>query len=497
MQQPESVAIFWDFGNCPVPSNVSGREVVRNLMSLAHSFGSVKQFKAYWDMSQSNSPLAFPTLRSQLQSSGVSLTDCPPNSGNDAAGRMLLVDMIAYAIDNSPPATIILITSEQDCSYAVSILRLRKYRVVVIAPPGTMVAQASVHLDWNSEVLHAPGEELNQPKPPKPGSRQRADSIPSTPSTSRTQYVTDADNVVDIYGAYDKYQRGLTSYSTRINGIGVPFTSQQYSKPLSGRQTPVLNPPEQGKSSTFQSNPASPPIAYKTSEPVFVTEGNGLFESSTPTPNLPKGFPYSEPEPRAGPIQPSFSITESSSSSSSIFQPAPIQPTDAASKAYEPVKTPPPAIQPVPRSAPNPSEPAMKPAPPVTPLVPPAKPVLGTSALASSSASKEVHGPNPQATYLKANQASSNNIKSLPAYFVVLAQKLQARREAIGQPRIPRTDIGSELAKSKSVYAQAGVSKFATFISMAQSAGVVDVGGSGDDQWVSLRPEWHGAASLS
>lgn len=59
-------------------------------MSLAHSFGSVKQFKAYWDMSQSNSPLAFPTLRSQLQSSGVSLTDCPPNSGNDAAGRMLL-----------------------------------------------------------------------------------------------------------------------------------------------------------------------------------------------------------------------------------------------------------------------------------------------------------------------------------------------------------------------------------------------------------------------
>jgi NYN domain len=75
--------------------------------------------------------------------------------------------MIAYAIDNPPPATIILITNQQDYSYAVSILRLRRFRVVVITPPGTMVAQASVQLDWNSEVLYTPLEKLDSTNPSK------------------------------------------------------------------------------------------------------------------------------------------------------------------------------------------------------------------------------------------------------------------------------------------------------------------------------------------
>ena len=70
-----------------MPLNVSGHEVVRNIISVAHSFGSVKQFKAYLNMSIS---LTFPTLRSQLQTSGVSLTDCPSNRENDAADNMLL-----------------------------------------------------------------------------------------------------------------------------------------------------------------------------------------------------------------------------------------------------------------------------------------------------------------------------------------------------------------------------------------------------------------------
>jgi hypothetical protein len=78
---------------------------------------------------------------------------------------------------------------------------------------------------------------------------------------------------------------------------------------------------------------------------------------------------------------------------------------------------------------------------------------------------------------------------------VILAQKLQARCEALGQPYIPRTDIGSELAKNKSLYAQAGVASFAAFINVAQTAGVVDVGGLGNNQWVSLRPGWLGAAT--
>jgi len=73
-----------------VPSDVSGREIVGHIMSIAHSFGSVKQFKAYLTMSQPNSSLAHPNLRLQLQASGVSLMDCPQNRGNDIADKMLL-----------------------------------------------------------------------------------------------------------------------------------------------------------------------------------------------------------------------------------------------------------------------------------------------------------------------------------------------------------------------------------------------------------------------
>jgi hypothetical protein len=410
--------------------------------------------------------------------------------------------MIAYAIDNPPPATIVLITAVQGYSYAVSILRLRRYRVVVIAPPGTTMTQASVQLDWNSEVLHAPLEELNPTNRSKPASCQRADSTPYSPSTSRTQYMADADDMVDndMYGTYDKHRRGSTSYSTPVNGIGDPFkfSSQRYSEPPLGRQTPAAYPPTQAKTSppaTFQSAksiPPSPPIAYKTPEPVFVTEGHGLFESSTRTPNLPKRFPYSEPESRTGSKQPSFpNISPTESSSSSIFQPPSISPS-AASKAYEPAKTPPP-IPPVPKSASDTSMPTVASAPPVTPQVPLSKPVLGTSAPASSSVPKGTLGPTSQTTE-QTNQGSSNNTQPQPTYFVKLAERLQARRQALGQPYIPRTDIGSELAKHKSVYAQAGVSTFAAFINLAHTAGVVDVGGSGNDQWVSLRPKWAGAA---
>ena len=363
--------------------------------------------------------------------------------------------------------------------------------MVVITPPGTVMSQASVHLDWNSEVLRTPLEELSPPNPPQPASR------PYT-STSRTQYMTDADDVVDndIYGTYDKYKRGSTSHSTHVNGTGDLFASQQYSRPPSGGHTPAHTPAHAKCSppATFQStksNPPSPP-ACKTPEPVFVTEGNRLFESSTRTPNLPKGFPYPEPESRTGPKQPSFSnisMTSSSSSSGNILQPPSIPPA-ATSTAYELAETPPA----VPKPALDPSVLAVKPALPMTPQDPPQKPALSSSLPTTSSVPKAAVGPVSQATNLKTNQDSIN---SQPAYFRILAERLQARREALRQPRVPRTDIANELAKHKSAYAQAGVANFAAFINLAHAAGVVEAGGSGNNQWVSLRPGWPAAATSS
>jgi hypothetical protein len=68
------------------------------------------------------------------------------------------VDMLAFAIDNESPATIVLIAGDRDYAYAMSTLRLRQYTVVLIVPssPNTsqsLKSQASVVVDWNYAIL--------------------------------------------------------------------------------------------------------------------------------------------------------------------------------------------------------------------------------------------------------------------------------------------------------------------------------------------------------
>ncbi|OSX64963.1 hypothetical protein POSPLADRAFT_1167107, partial [Postia placenta MAD-698-R-SB12] len=64
--------------------------------------------------------------------------------------------MLMYAIDTPAPATLIVISGDRDFVYAVSMLRWRKYRVVVVAPSNShlsMRSQASTVLDWEVDVL--------------------------------------------------------------------------------------------------------------------------------------------------------------------------------------------------------------------------------------------------------------------------------------------------------------------------------------------------------
>ena len=61
-----------------------------NIRSVAQNFGSIKLFKAYLDVSE-HVPLSRPLLLfSELQSSGVSLTDCPRNGRKDVADKMII-----------------------------------------------------------------------------------------------------------------------------------------------------------------------------------------------------------------------------------------------------------------------------------------------------------------------------------------------------------------------------------------------------------------------
>ncbi|KAF9246595.1 NYN domain-containing protein [Melanogaster broomeanus] len=175
------VAIFWDYGqyllqhphsptalkelttahcrtvleNCsPTSSSFGlGYDIVNNVGRMARVFGSVTTFKAYFDIS-AQSPKSL-MLRSELQSSGVSMIDCPHSGRKEVVDKMILVDMVAFAVDHPAPATIILIAGDRDYAYALSILRLRNYKVILVVPssphiPSCLESQASLVIDWSA-----------------------------------------------------------------------------------------------------------------------------------------------------------------------------------------------------------------------------------------------------------------------------------------------------------------------------------------------------------
>ncbi|KAF8894338.1 NYN domain-containing protein, partial [Gymnopilus junonius] len=188
MYSLEDVAVFWDYENCPIPSNTSGYSIVDNIRSIARPYGSVKSFKAYLEISdQAQRSMA---LRSELQSSGVSLVDCPHNGRKDVADKMIIVDMFAHAIDTPAPSTVVLITGDRDFAYAVSTLRLRRYRVVLLTlsnAHASLTAQASICLDWTTHASNIPKQAALLTSQEK----SRSSGMPN-PQTGFPQVVHDA-----------------------------------------------------------------------------------------------------------------------------------------------------------------------------------------------------------------------------------------------------------------------------------------------------------------
>ncbi|KAJ2917206.1 hypothetical protein MD484_g3172, partial [Candolleomyces efflorescens] len=153
----QEVAIFWDYAeNCPSPTGWSGYEVVKRIRGLVQEFGPVKLFKAYLSISEQSSQPSKATLRSELQASGVSLTDTPHNGRKEVADKMIIVDMLTHAMDNPAPATILLISGDRDYAYAISVLRLRQYDIVLFTNSNahsSLTSQASVTFDWAADIL--------------------------------------------------------------------------------------------------------------------------------------------------------------------------------------------------------------------------------------------------------------------------------------------------------------------------------------------------------
>ncbi|TRM61729.1 NYN domain-containing protein [Schizophyllum amplum] len=186
------VGIFWDYENCQYTSGCSGFDIAQSVERVALAYGPIRSYNAYLDIQQ----CAIPTsLRSELQSTGVTLVDCPHNGQKDVVDHMLQTDMMAFALDHPAPATIVLISGDRDFAYVASVLRRRKYKVILIChsvpgPHKSLLRQVARHVDWNTEILG-----LRRPDPIHrttaevvPSSRYMLPSMPSARTMSTTSH---------------------------------------------------------------------------------------------------------------------------------------------------------------------------------------------------------------------------------------------------------------------------------------------------------------------
>ncbi|TRM61728.1 NYN domain-containing protein [Schizophyllum amplum] len=153
-----SVGIFWDYENCRYTAGRSGFDIARAIERIALGYGTVTTFNAYLDMQHCAIPAG---MRSELQSSGVALVDCPHNGQKNVVDQMLQTDMLSYALDHPAPATLILISGDRDFAYTVSVLRRRRYKVALVChsqpgPHKSLASQVSACLNWNTEILGFP-----------------------------------------------------------------------------------------------------------------------------------------------------------------------------------------------------------------------------------------------------------------------------------------------------------------------------------------------------
>lgn len=82
--------------NCPAPAGYSGFQLVRRIRDLVQPHGPIKMFKAYLSIAEQSQLSKSTVLRSELQASGVSLTDTPHNSRKDVADKMMIGLLIVW-----------------------------------------------------------------------------------------------------------------------------------------------------------------------------------------------------------------------------------------------------------------------------------------------------------------------------------------------------------------------------------------------------------------
>ena len=263
--------------------------MVKNIRSGIASYGSLQSIEVYWDFDGHAIESSTTRLRAELSASGVSLIDCPGKGREGAAIKKmlgmlacenveftniliiqinLLADMIFYAWDNPAPRTLVVITDDRDIAYALAMLEMKNYRIVLISPAGShpdLTAQATVQLDWTRVVLGTNRgvnhERESRVRPsatarPPSSTRLRGSTIsdhrePLTHESNdppskerRSVFFKSNDLTFDVFGNEDLHSLFMASPKTMGSlglGDGPLFPRPQSSRATSSGSANVLN----------------------------------------------------------------------------------------------------------------------------------------------------------------------------------------------------------------------------------------------------------------
>ncbi|KAF6764824.1 NYN domain-containing protein [Ephemerocybe angulata] len=486
----ENVAIFWDYENCSIPANLTGYEVVNAIRLISQDYGSVNLFKAYLEVSEQVLSSRSLTLRSELQASGVSLTDCPHNGRKDVADKMMLVDMLSYAIDHPTPATFVLISGDRDFSYALSTLRLRRYRVVLITPPNThisLTAQASVRLHWNSDVLDASME--SSPKSPTKKEAARVNFSIATDFRKNTSASHGRDDGSKMKG--DGGSVPATRYSTDPDSTLVMGEGSSKKRALSGRNRPEhrqhSSVPTIVVKETFKEDRGDAPTSFFGTP--FKLPLQPLSTPRTPDSRLDSttSAQYTDRKGKSRESSAPLSSQTAKVAShhrrdSSISQHVPDEYHDEEYQSESCCSSPPPSSElggydnDIPWEDEN--------HPPTEPNSPRSR----ASGLGESDGGNSARSSSASPT--KSMRQDGSHM-SVPFRFKPLVKQLQQYRSKgiyIPQRSILSIDLGK---RYKRVYQNAGVEDFGDYVALAEQEGFVTLGGGdGLNPWIMLRQEW-------
>lgn len=188
--------------------------------------------------------------------------------------------MLAFAMDNPTPATVVMITGDRDFAYAASLLRLRGYEVIMIVPPPVHMSlkmQANKVHDWQRDVLGL--AELHREKasgtqcllsasfdtvdPPVTLGSESSRSLSDTlAGPTINAYSTSCNSAEAAYGTSEKIQPEVETYmSSPIPGPSITLESAYDS----GSHACLDHHSAAASSSTIASSPPVAPDSLCTS----------------------------------------------------------------------------------------------------------------------------------------------------------------------------------------------------------------------------------------